>query len=163
MSKRIEPKYCIRCGTALDRQPCYGQVRPFCPACRWIYFADPKVAAAVFVEQRAEILLVKRSYNPYQGKWSLPAGFVNAGEDPAEAARRECREETGLQVRITDLLKIYAKKEHSGGADFVIIYRAEVAGGHLCAAEDADEAAFFPRAALPELAFDATKYILKHF
>ena len=153
----------MRCGTAVQLQPSYGQVRPVCPACGWIHFADPKVAAAVLVERDGEILLVQRSYNPHQGKWSLPAGFVNAGEDPAEAARRECLEETGLQVRITRLLDVYAKKEHPGGADFIIVYGAEVVAGTLAAADDADDAAFFFRDALPELAFDATKYILANF
>ena len=163
MSKRIEPKYCIRCGTAVEQQPSYGEIRPVCPSCGWIHFADPKVAAAVLVERDGKVLLVQRSFNPHQGKWSLPAGFVNAGEDPAEAARRECLEETGLQVRITHLLDVYAKKEHPGGADFIIVYGAETVAGTLLAADDADDAAFFPRDGLPELAFDATKYILKNF
>lgn len=163
MSKRIEPKYCIRCGNAVEQQPSYGQVRPVCPACGWVHFADPKVAAAVLVERDGEILLVQRSYNPYKGAWSLPAGFINAAEAPAEAARRECLEETGLQVRITRLLDVYAKKEHEGGADFIIVYGAEAVSGTLLAADDADDAAFFARDALPELAFDATKYILENF
>lgn len=163
MSKRIEPKYCIRCGNALERQPRYGQVRPVCPVCGWVHFADPKVAAAVFIEKDGKILLVQRSYNPYKGAWSLPAGFVNAGEAPADAARRECLEETGLDVRITRLLDVYAEKEHPGGADFIIIYGAETVNGNLAAADDAADAVFFPRDALPDLAFEATKYILKNF
>lgn len=163
MSKRINPKHCLRCGTTLENIHSYGQIRPVCPACGWIHFADPKVAAAVLVEKEGEVLLVQRSYNPHQGAWSLPAGFVNAGEDPAEAARRECEEETGLQVRITRLLDVYAKKEHPGGSDFIIVYGAEVLSGTLAAADDADDAAFFPRDSLPELAFDATKYILKNY
>jgi 8-oxo-dGTP diphosphatase len=163
MSKRVEPEYCLRCGNALKEQPSYGQVRPVCPSCGWIYFADPKVAVGVFVERNGEILLVQRSFNPHQGMWSLPAGFVNAGEDPADAARRECLEETGLNVRVGDILDIYAKNEHAGGADFIIIYRAEVLNGNLAAADDADDAAFFPRDALPELAFDATRYFLENF
>ena len=163
MSTRVTPKYCIRCGAAVELQPSYGQVRPVCPACGWIHFADPKVAAAVLVERDGEVLLVQRSFNPHKGAWSLPAGFVNAGEDPAEAAQRECLEETGLNVRITCLLDVYAKKEHPGGADFIIVYGAETLNGTLAAADDADDAAFFARDALPELAFDATKYILKNF
>lgn len=163
MSKRIDPKYCIRCGNAIERRPSHGQVRSVCPSCGWIHFADPKVAAAAFVERDGKILLVQRSFNPHKGAWSLPAGFVNAGEDPAEAARRECLEETGLEVRITRLLDIYAKKEHAGGADFIIVYGAETVAGSLAAADDADDAAFFARDALPDLAFDATRYFLQNF
>ncbi len=163
MAKNDRVKHCIRCGAAVEQQPSYGQERPVCPACGWIHFADPKVAAAVLVERDGAILLVQRSFDPHQGKWSFPAGFVNAGEDPAEAARRECLEETGLNVRITRLLDVYAKKEHAGGADFIIVYGAEMVAGTLSAADDADDAAFFPRDALPELAFDATKHILANF
>lgn len=163
MSKRIEVKYCIRCGNAVERQPRYGQVRPVCPACGWIHFADPKVASAVFVEDAGKILLVQRSFNPYRGKWTLPAGFVNAGEDPAEAARRECFEETSLNVRVTRLLDIRAGHEHAGGADFIIVYRAEIISGTPFAADDAEAVAWFPRDALPELAFEATKYFLENF
>ena len=59
MSKRIEPKYCIRCGNAVEQQASYGQVRPVCPSCGWIHFADPKVAVGVFVEKDGKILLVQ--------------------------------------------------------------------------------------------------------
>ena len=163
MAKSVQVKHCIRCGNAVEQQTSYGQVRPVCPACGWVYFADPKVAAAAFVEKDEKILLVRRSFNPYRGKWSLPAGFVDAGEDPAEAARRECLEETGLNVRVTRLLDIYAKREHPGGADFIIVYAAEVVNGNLLAADDADAAAWFSRDALPELAFEATRYFLEKF
>ena len=163
MAKSVEVKYCIRCGDAVEQQASYGEVRPICPSCGWIHFADPKVAAAVFVEDEGKILLVQRSFNPYQGKWSLPAGFVNAGEDPAEAARRECLEETSLNVRVTRILDIHAGREHAGGADFIIVYQAEVINGNLLAADDADAAAWFSRDNLPELAFEATQYFLENF
>ncbi len=163
MSKRVEVKHCIRCGDAVERHSCYGQVRPVCPSCGWIYFADPKVAAGVLVEKDGKILLVQRSFNPYRGKWSLPAGFVNAGEDPAEAARRECLEETSLNTRVIRLLDIYAEKEHDGGADFIILYQAEVIGGNLLAGDDAADAKFFARNNLPELAFKATHHFLENF
>ncbi|MBT3189925.1 MAG: NUDIX hydrolase [Anaerolineae bacterium] len=163
MAKSVQVKHCIRCGDAVEQQPSYGQVRPVCPSCGWIHFADPKVAAAVLVEDEGKILLVQRSYNPHLGKWTLPAGFVNAGEDPVEAARRECLEETSLNVRVIRILDTYAGREHSGGADFIIVYQAEVINGELLAADDAAAAAWFSRDNLPELAFEATHYFLENF
>ena len=163
MAKSVEVKFCLRCGNAIEHRASYGQVRPVCPSCGWIHFADPKVAVGVLVEQDGEILLVQRSFDPHRGKWSLPAGFVNAGEDPAEAARRECLEETSLNVRVTRILNIYAEKEHAGGADFIIVYAAEIINGNLAAADDAADAAWFSRDALPELAFAATRYFLDKF
>jgi len=90
----------------------------------------------------------------------LPAGFVNGGEDPAEAAARECLEETGLNVRVTEVLDVIAGREHERGADFVIVYHAEVINGKLVPADDADAADWFLRDKLPSLAFRATQKVL---
>jgi len=135
-------------------------VRPVCPQCGWIYFIDPKVAAAVLVEQDGRVLLVRRVNEPFRGLWTLPAGFVNGSEDPAEAAARECLEETGLSVRVTRVLDVIAGREHERGADFIIVYQAEVISGELVPADDADAAEWFTRDDLPPLAFKATQKVL---
>jgi ADP-ribose pyrophosphatase YjhB (NUDIX family) len=155
-------KFCPRCGTKVERVASFGAERPVCPQCHWIYFQDPKVAAAVLVEQEGRILLVRRVNEPFRGMWTLPAGFVNGGEDPAEAAARECVEETGLSVHVTRVLEVIPGREHERGADFVIVYHAEVLGGELLAADDADAAEWFARDALPPLAFKATKQVLEN-
>lgn len=152
--------FCPRCGTAVVRQHIYGQMREVCPKCEWIHFIDPKVAAGVLVMQDERVLLVRRSGEPFRGLWTLPAGFVNAGEDPAEAAARECLEETGLSVRVTRVFDIVAGKEHPRGADFIIVYEAEVISGALQADDDADAAEWFDKNNLPPLAFRATQVIL---
>lgn len=150
-------KYCPECGETLQTKVLENKERPFCDSCDRIYFPDNKVAAAVLIEHQGEILLVKRGIDPHRGKWTLPAGFIDAGEDPVAAAERECLEETGLHVRVTDLLKIISGQEHLRGAHLVILYRAEIKHGELNAADDADEAAFFGPDNLPPLAFEATK------
>jgi 8-oxo-dGTP diphosphatase len=153
-------RFCPYCGTLVENQFIFGEERPACPSCGWIYFADPKVAAAVVVERDGQVLLTRRINEPYQGMWTLPAGFVNAHEDPARAAERECLEETGLEVRVAALLDVIGGREHERGADIVIVYRAEVVGGKLEPGDDADRAEFFPRDALPPLAFAATRAAL---
>jgi len=155
-------KFCPRCATKVNRVESFGAVRPVCPQCGWIYFQDPKVAAAVLVEKDGRVLLVRRVNEPFRGMWTLPAGFVNGGEDPAEAAARECLEETGLTVCVTHVLEVIPGREHERGADFVIVYHAEVAGGELVPADDADAAEWFPRDALPPLAFRATQLVLEN-
>ena len=100
---------------------------------------DPKVAAAVLVTRADSVLLVRRVNEPFRGKWTLPAGFVNGGEDPAEAAQRECLEETGLSVRVTRVYDIVSGREHQRGADFVDDYKALLAStGEAMAADLAD-------------------------
>jgi 8-oxo-dGTP diphosphatase len=152
--------YCPLCGTALVVRSQSREGHLTCPACGWIYYADPKVAAAVLVEQDNQVLLTRRVGEPSIGFWSLPAGFVNAYEDPARAAERECLEETGLVVTVTGLIDVISGREHPRGADIVIIYRAKIKGGTLCAGDDADRAAFFDRQELPPLAFRSTRLVL---
>jgi ADP-ribose pyrophosphatase YjhB (NUDIX family) len=121
------------------------------------------VAAAVLIERDGRVLLVRRLNEPFRGLWTLPAGFVNGGEDPAEAAARECLEETGLNVHVTRVLDIISGKEHPRGADFIIVYLAEVIDGELKPDDDADAAEWFGREDLPQLAFRATQKVLESF
>ena len=157
-------KFCPRCGSELNHKELYGAVRGVCPNCQWIHFIDPKVAAAVLVIRDGRVLLVRRAGEPFRGLWTLPAGFVNSGEDPAEAAVRECLEETGLSIRLTRIYDIVAGREHPRGADFVIVYEAElVSEGNLKADDDVDAVDWFHKDQLPEIAFRATQKVLQSF
>jgi ADP-ribose pyrophosphatase YjhB (NUDIX family) len=150
----MEVKFCPRCGSPV--QPLFrcGTTRPACPACGFIHFANPRVAAAVFVADGARVLLVKRKVAPEQGKWALAAGFVEYGEDPQAAARREMREETGLEVVIERLLDL---SFNEADKVIVILYQARAVGGVLAADDDVEEARWFTAAELPELAFESTR------
>jgi ADP-ribose pyrophosphatase YjhB (NUDIX family) len=117
------------------------------------------VAIAVLVMKESHVLLVRRINEPQRGCWTLPAGFLDAGEDPVEAAKRECLEETGLSVEITGLFDVLSGKEHARGSDILIVYRGDIKSGQLQPGDDADEAAFFSLHALPILAFKTTEFI----
>lgn len=160
MARENQIKFCPRCGTAVEYEDHFGKIRPVCPHCGWMYFADPKVAAAVLIEQDGRVLLVRRTNEPFRGLWTLPAGFVDAGEDPARAAERECLEETGLTVRVTRVIDVVAGREHPRGADFVIVYGARVLSGALSPSDDADAAEWFLPSELPPLAFRTTQVVL---
>lgn len=157
LASPIELNYCPRCGHELERREAFGRVRHYCPACATVVFREHKVAAGVIVEHDGQVLLVRRSLDPGQGQWTFPGGFVDFDESPSEAAARECREETGLSVQITELLDVISGQEHDAGADIVIVYAARCIGGELRAADDADCAAFFSPDELPPLAFRATR------
>lgn len=150
-------KFCPKCGQPVTIELRFGQDRPVCTVCGFIYFADPKVAVSILLEQDGKVLLVRRAHEPFRGLWTLPGGFVNSGEDPAEAAIRECVEETGLSAEITGILGIRHGREHPRGSDFVIFYSGRLTGGTLHADDDADAADWFERGQLPELAFQSTK------
>jgi 8-oxo-dGTP diphosphatase len=155
-----EVNFCPRCGAGLEDAERIGALRRVCPNCDWIYFADPKVAVAALVVKDRKVLLVRRAHSPKQGYWTLPAGFVDAGEDPARAAERECVEETGLEVRVNGLVDVLAGQEHARGAHILIVYRAEIVSGRERPGDDADQVGFFDLNDLPALAFSTTQQIL---
>ncbi|HCS39415.1 MAG TPA: hypothetical protein DIW44_07520 [Anaerolineaceae bacterium] len=166
-------KFCPLCASELVLKLQMSEERLTCPNCGWVHYEDPKVAAGVLVLRNKkvlaanevlpanEVLLVRRTMEPHIRQWSIPAGFVNAFEDPQAAAVRECREETGLEVRIESLFDVLYGREHPRGADIFLAYRAEVISGVLAPADDADQAAWFPLDQLPPLAFETTRKIFE--
>src|SRR6478672_6998818 len=98
--------FCPRCGTPVEERLVHGKLRPACPACDFVAFADPKVSATVLIERAGALLFIRRTVDPGRGLWCFPGGFVDFGEDPLQAAMRECREETGLVVEQLRLLEV---------------------------------------------------------
>ncbi|MCA1672327.1 MAG: NUDIX domain-containing protein, partial [Actinobacteria bacterium] len=97
-----------------------------CDRCGWRWYANPKPAAAVLLERPSvagepSVLLLLRAMDPGRGAWDLPAGYLDPGESFEHAARREAREEAGLEVELLALAGVY----HSPGANAVtVVYRA---------------------------------------
>jgi 8-oxo-dGTP diphosphatase len=125
-----------------------------------VYFPDPKVAVAVLIKENDQVLLVQRMFDPQKGYWTFPSGFVDAGEDPKLAAKRECLEETGLVVTDIQLIDVFFSQEYPRGASILIIYGAKVESGQLVPGDDAIQAAYFKLHNLPPLAFESTQQIL---
>jgi len=70
--------------------------------------SQPFVIAGAIIEKEGKILLVKEAKKISKDKWNCPAGWLDVGENPIEAAKREVREETGFDFRPTHLLGIYS-------------------------------------------------------
>jgi len=161
-----ESRYCLQCGSQLIKINHTGRLRQACPSCGWIFFEDPKVASAALIVHEKEVLLVRRAYNPFRGLWTLPAGFVDAGEDPVITIERECLEETGLRIKVVGLFDVLHGLEHPRGAHILIVYRAEIIDENhdrktkMIAGDDVDSVEFFPLDSLPPLAFLTTRKIL---
>jgi 8-oxo-dGTP diphosphatase len=104
----------------------------------------------------SSLLLVQRAHPPFAGDWALPGGFVEEGEQVADAAPRELAEETGLDAGPLRLLGVYdTPGRDSRGWTVSIAYlatlQAEVA---VRGADDARDARWFHLDTLPKLAFD---------
>lgn len=157
-----EIAFCPLCGSPLQTKLRYDKPRRYCPACGYVHFTDPKVGVGVLVVKEQKVLLVRRAVDPEKGKWSIPAGYLDRGEDPKETAAREAKEETGLEVTIDALVDVYFNPPEQGGASIFILYQATLIGGKAQAGDDADEVGFFGRDELPELAFASTEAAISH-
>ncbi len=152
-----EDKYCGGCGIPLELRSLEGRVRPVCPQCGRVVYYDPKVAATAIVERGGLVLMLRRAVETGYGLWSLPGGYVDRGEVVEEAAAREVREETGLQVEIGGLVGLFSEAGHPV---VVAAYAAVETGGKLEAGPEALELGFYPLDGLPELAFPRDRLIL---
>ena len=157
----LAPKFCPHCAGRLAPKMIDKRERLVCPDCGFIFYISPKVAAGVLIEEEGRVLLVRRGIEPHFGFWTLPAGFAEQGETIEETAIRECREETGLEVELDDLLGVYSVNSDFYGPLVLILYSGHVVGGELEAGDDASEAGLFPPGELPQdLAFRAHRQAL---
>lgn len=102
------------------------------------------------------LLLVRRRNEPFRDCWALPGGFLNMDETLEECARRELREETGLDtaVRFEELKSFSAINRDPRGRTITVAFLAVVSMTDVCGGDDASEARWFALDRLPPLAFD---------
>jgi ADP-ribose pyrophosphatase YjhB (NUDIX family) len=157
--------YCPFCAAVLEERSIEGKLRKVCPVCSFIQFADPKVAVVALVEHDGRVLLARRAVEPARGAWALPGGYMDAGEMPVSAVRREVLEEVSLTIEVHELLDIFPMV-NSGGASLgiVLAFRAtprQSAEPTVISQDDVDEAGWFRPDELPTpLAFDSTRTLL---
>lgn len=142
--------YCLKCGTMLQLQKLEKRWREVCPCCGWVYYLQLKVGAGVLIEQDGKLLLLRREQDPWAGYWNIPAGYVEADEPPEKAAEREAEEETGLQVQVTQFLKMYYYHDDPRGNGVMLIYACQPVGGSLHGSQEAYETRFFALIEIPE-------------
>jgi 8-oxo-dGTP diphosphatase len=153
--------FCVNCGAPLVARMIEGRELEACPNDDFVLWQDPKVAAAVVVEFQAGVVLGRRAIEPGYGLWCLPGGFVNHDEDPIAAAVRECREEIGATVEITDLLGVYHVAKSTASSIVGIAYSARLVDGEaISAGSEMLDVRVFPLDALPELAFSSHRSAL---
>jgi len=157
--------WCPRCRGPLGRAERSGQPRPTCTACGFVFFANPGVGAAVVVrDAEGRVLLVRRSAGQFgAGKWCFPCGFVEWGEDVRDAARREAREEAGIEVVLGELLQAASNFHEQRKPTIGIWFAATLVDPEACpvAGDDADAVGWFDPLAPPPLAFPTDRILLE--
>jgi ADP-ribose pyrophosphatase YjhB (NUDIX family) len=115
-------------------------------------YATPKVDARGAVFREEQVLLVLEREDQ---KWTLPGGWIDIGESPAEAVVREVYEESGYQTRPLKLAAIYDRNKHPHPPSLFHTYKlfflCELIGGAPVTSIETDAVEFFPVNALPEL------------
>lgn len=117
---------------------------------RWgVRFTQPRfqvTAGAVVINEEGRVLLLKHVFRPGSG-WGVPGGFLEKGEQPEEAIRRELREETGLELESAELAFIRA---HKRPARVEIIYRCRARGEVSVKGYEIKSGEWFPVDRLPQ-------------
>ncbi len=164
MQEDVEFRHCPVCGGALRTKTLKPEEpdRLVCSKCDFVFHLDPKVVACSVVEMDGRIVLLKRAIDPQKGKWVLPGGYVDRGEEVKAAAVRETEEECGLKIRTKDLLGLYS---YPGRISVVIVYVAEPSGGKLIVGDETAEVGLYSPESIPwdELAFQSTIDALKDY
>jgi 8-oxo-dGTP diphosphatase len=121
----------------------------------------PLIAADVIIEVGGRIVLIERKNNP--PGWAIPGGFVDVGEPVEAAAIREMREETTLEVELTDLLGVYSRPDRDPRGHTISVVYVGRAQGSPRGGDDAKDARLFSLDALPApLAFDHAEILVDY-
>jgi len=117
----------------------------------------PVLTVDVLIRRNDGYVLIKRKNEPYRDRWAIPGGLVEYGEKVEQAAMREAKEETGLEVKLIRLVGVYSDPTRDPRGHYIsIAYLAEAVSGELKAATDAEEVKVFERKP-KRLAFDHSK------
>jgi NAD+ diphosphatase len=150
-------KSCPRCGHELERE----KRSVHCPNCGLAVYANPApTASALVLDQEGKVLLARRAQDPGKGLWDLLGGFVDEGEAPLAALKRELKEETGLEIEPGEFLGGYPDRYGDDGIYTLNLYwTARVLGGELELDDEIAEIAWMAPGELPprgEFAFANT-------
>ena len=113
------------------------------------YPPRPLVGTGALILKDGELLLVRRGAQPGFGKWSIPGGLVELGENVQDAMMREVREEVGFDVEAVKLMDVFDSitRDEQGRVQFhfvVVNFLVRIVGGDLKTASDILEARWVP-------------------
>jgi ADP-ribose pyrophosphatase YjhB (NUDIX family) len=156
-------RFCSRCGTGLRFGPVVGEERErlVCPNCDFIFYVNPRLVVTTLpVNERGEVMLIRRGIPPAYDRWAQPGGFLEIDETVREGAVRETLEETGLQVELGALIGLYSRVQ---AAVVVAVFEARIVGGEARVTPESLETRPFAPDQIPwsEVAFETSAAALR--
>lgn len=120
-------------------------------------YKNPALTVDTIIIEDNKVILIKRLNNPFKDYWAIPGGFVEYGEKVEDAAVREAKEETGLDIELTKLVGVYSDPDRDPrGHTVTVAFLSKIIGGTLKSDSDAKDAKFIDISELKnmKLAFD---------
>ena len=119
----------------------------------------PFLTADALIIYEGKLVLIKRKKAPFENQFALPGGFVEIGETVEEAALREAKEETGLDIELVRLLGVYSDPSRDPRGHTVTVCYLARGFGKLKAGSDAKDIRLFGFNEIPKLAFDHNRIV----
>lgn len=131
---------------------------PYFLRMRIIRATQPKFTvsvAAVITNEKREVLLLDHVLRPFSS-WGLPGGFIEVGEQPENAIRRELFEETGLELLESEMIRLHTSRRH-----IEILFRARSEGVAIVKSREIKDVGWFAVGAMPEQMSAAQKRLIE--
>lgn len=159
-------KFCPRCTNKLNkkRDDFYD-----CLKCGFHFFINPKATTGLILENdKGQILLVKRKYEPKKNFWDTPGGFVQLKENATQSLQREVKEELGIEINNLIFFATYWSYYPYQGIPYqtlYLVYTAKYKGEKITVADDVLEYKFFVKKNFPfeKIAFADVKEGLQDY
>lgn len=135
--------------------------RDVCATCGHVHYVNPKIVVGAVCSWHGRILLCRRAIEPRSGFWTIPAGYLEERETPAEGAAREAWEEAQAAIEIDRLLAVYSVPRIS---QVQLIFRARLSAPGFAPGIESLETKLFAWEEIPweSLAFPSVHWALKH-
>lgn len=159
----LEFRYCPKCRADL-RALNHDSRRRRCESCGFVQYLNPLPGVSAIVADGGKVLLGRRLSGATHGTWCLPCGFIDFSETFLEAVHREVHEETNLLIEIDSIVHVGSNQLSPDRHFFVVVCLANVIGGTPAPGDDIAELMWVSAGdALPDLAFDADRYVIDRF
>lgn len=158
-------KYCPKCSGKFDHK---GGNLLKCEQCSFNFFVNAAPAAGILIiNDKNEVLLAKRKFDPKKGTWQTPGGFMHPEETFEEALHREVEEELGVKIKLGDYAGTIPELYDYCGVllPFLGIYcTATIISGKIKSKDDVEEARFFSLEEIEDLdiAYPALRPLIRN-